>query len=118
MDAPSDSLAAFFRHHGFDVLDVDPEWPGLYVAHPDSDDEAERMPLLVVADETGYRVSVGQFGADGELRPGLSASFDRDHRPTLGTTSFGGPLDAQQAADQLIDAVRQIYARSRTVEPF
>ena len=63
-------------------------------------------------------MSVGQFGTDGKLRPGLSASFNRKHQPTKETTSFGGGLDVQKATDLLLDAVQQIYARSRTVGPF
>ena len=117
--APATSVLALLRRHGFDTTaaaggaDL-----GLLVEHPDSDDAHRRSPLVAVSEGGETRVAVAHFEGDGELRPGLSVTFDADGRPVTGTTSFGSELGPDEAAARVADAVRDVYSRSTEAEPF
>lgn len=75
--------------------------------------EREVSPLVAVAEEDEYRVSVALF-SEGEMRPALSVTFALpSHRPLRGSDMWRRPCDARAASSgDLCDVVRRVYARS------
>lgn len=108
-DADINPVLRFLRR-----LDFDPtaSGHGLVVEHPRSTSGSRLSPLIAVADEEGYRVTVGVFEEE-EIRPALSVTFDREHVPVIGSDTFARRCDPQHAFSELIDQVRRIYAHSR-----
>ena len=78
---------------------------GCLVYHPDSTDEIECSPLVVVFEGNQCRVTVAHF-SKGDLVPGLSVTVD----------SFGAATDAEAAAREIARVIRETYARSTSTE--
>ena len=110
----SASILTYVRSLG---LELGPDAPpdGRVVRHPDSDDEYDRSPLVVVVDGGECRASVAHF-SDNELVPGLSITFDSDGHPVLATDTFGRETATDAATAELARSIRTVYSRSTVVE--
>ena len=94
-----------FNQHNFD-----PTVPGqlLIVEHVETTDQYRIGPLVVVSNQDGYRVSRAIF-AGGEMKSGLSVSFDPEGNPIGATNDWGSQVDPAEAWKDLEELISQSY---------
>ena len=98
-------------------LGLDPDGPsdGRLLYHPDSTDEIERSPFVVVVEDGECRATVAHF-SDGDIVPGLSVTIDAAGSPLRATSSFGTSVDPAEAAAEIAQAIRLVYDRATRAE--
>lgn len=98
-------------------LGLAPDGPsdGRLLYHPDSTEEIERSPFVVVVEGGECRTTVAHF-SDGELVPGLSVTVDTSGLPLRATSSFGTSIEPAEAAAEIAQAIREVYDRATRAE--